>query len=114
MNTRQDVALRYHDKKVIGNISDEGSCVYILIPHSRRIKHAPKCYGAKSLSKFIQFMKLKYLVINAPDQLKLGRQEKICRAERTAQKDFTDEKRDDNSKNDKDINSNVSFYQVIK
>lgn len=67
MNTRQDVALRYHDKKVIGNISDEGSCVYILIPHSRRIKHAPKCYGAKSLSKFIQFMKLKYLVINAPD-----------------------------------------------
>ena len=61
MNTRQDVALGYHDRKVIGNISKECSCVYVLIQHSRRIIHAPKFYGTKSLSKFIQFMKLKYV-----------------------------------------------------
>lgn len=61
MNNRQDVALGYHDRKVIGNINEECNCVYVLIPHSRRIMHTPKFYGTKSLSKFIQFMELKYV-----------------------------------------------------
>ena len=46
MNTRQDIALAYYDKTAIDNIIEGGSCMYILIPHSRRVNLAPQWYGA--------------------------------------------------------------------
>ena len=45
MDTQQDVTSAYHDKKAVDNITEKGSYVYILIPHSRRVKLAPKRYG---------------------------------------------------------------------
>ena len=50
MNTQQDIALAYQDKKVVGNITEEGSYVYFLIPHCWRVKLALKWYGVYSRS----------------------------------------------------------------
>ena len=42
MNTWQNVASAYHDKKVVDKIIEENSAVHVLIPHIRRIKLTPK------------------------------------------------------------------------
>ena len=39
MNNRQYVALAYLDEKVVGNIIEKDSYMYVLMPRSRRINH---------------------------------------------------------------------------
>ena len=58
MDTRQ-AALIYHDKKVVGNIIEEDSHVYVLVLRSQRIKLTRKIYGL--LRKFIPYMVFKQI-----------------------------------------------------